>query len=57
LEEWLKGYKPEELFDGTGKLIPELAELAPECPRRMGANPARMAEPSLPVPSNSSSGL
>jgi xylulose-5-phosphate/fructose-6-phosphate phosphoketolase len=39
LEEWLKSYKPEELFDGNGKLIPELAELAPSGPRRMGANP------------------
>jgi len=39
LEEWLKGYSPEELFDGNGKLIPELAELAPSGERRMGANP------------------
>jgi xylulose-5-phosphate/fructose-6-phosphate phosphoketolase len=39
LEEWLKSYKPEELFDGTGKLIPELAELAPSGTHRMGANP------------------
>ena len=39
LEEWMKSYKPEELFDGQGKLVPELAELAPEGARRMGANP------------------
>src|SRR6202049_3490964 len=39
LEEWLKSYKPEELFDGNGKLIPELAELAPSGTRRMGDNP------------------
>ena len=39
LEEWMKSYKAEELFDATGKLIPELAELAPKGTRRMGANP------------------
>ncbi len=39
LEAWMKSYKPEELFDGTGKLISELAELAPKGNRRMGANP------------------
>lgn len=39
LEDWMKSYKPEELFDEKGKLIPELAELAPEGDRRMGANP------------------
>ncbi|HWG46067.1 MAG TPA: phosphoketolase family protein [Gemmataceae bacterium] len=39
LEAWMKSYKPEELFDETGKLIPELAELAPKGDRRMGANP------------------
>jgi xylulose-5-phosphate/fructose-6-phosphate phosphoketolase len=39
LEEWLKSYKPEELFDGNGTLIPEVAELAPSGIRRMGANP------------------
>src|SRR5437870_3964459 len=39
LEEWLKGYRPEELFAGNGKLIPELTELAPSGSRRMGANP------------------
>lgn len=39
LLDWLLSYKPEELFDSTGKLIPELAELAPKGTRRMGANP------------------
>ena len=39
LEEWLRSYKPEELFDETGKLRSELAELAPKRHRRMGANP------------------
>jgi xylulose-5-phosphate/fructose-6-phosphate phosphoketolase len=39
LEHWMKSYKPRELFDKNGKLIPELAELAPEGDRRMGANP------------------
>lgn len=40
LEEWMKGYKPEELFDENGRLIPELKELAPVSDRRMSANPA-----------------
>ena len=39
LSEWMKSYKPEELFDLNGKLIDELAELAPKGDRRMGANP------------------
>jgi xylulose-5-phosphate/fructose-6-phosphate phosphoketolase len=39
LEEWMKSYKPEELFDEQGSLLPELAELAPTGERRMGANP------------------
>ena len=39
LEDWMKSYRPEELFDQNGKLIPELAELAPVGDRRMGANP------------------
>jgi len=39
LENWLKSYQPEELFDETGRLIPELAQLAPKGNRRMGANP------------------
>ena len=39
LEAWLKSYKPEELFDETGKLKEELRELAPVGDRRMGMNP------------------
>jgi xylulose-5-phosphate/fructose-6-phosphate phosphoketolase len=39
LESWMRAYKPEELFDQSGKLIPELKELAPTGGRRMGANP------------------
>jgi len=39
LRDWLKSYKPEELFDENGKLIPELKELAPTGIRRMGSNP------------------
>ena len=39
LEDWLKSYRPEELFDEQGRLKPELAELAPAGERRMGANP------------------
>jgi xylulose-5-phosphate/fructose-6-phosphate phosphoketolase len=39
LESWMKGYKPQELFDDKGALRAELAELAPKGDRRMGANP------------------
>ncbi len=39
LESWLLSYKPDELFDEQGRLLPELAELAPQRNRRMGANP------------------
>jgi xylulose-5-phosphate/fructose-6-phosphate phosphoketolase len=39
LETWMKSYKAEELFDKTGKLVPELAELPPKGQRRMSANP------------------
>lgn len=39
LEDWMRSYKPEELFDEKGKLIEELWELAPKGNRRMGANP------------------
>jgi xylulose-5-phosphate/fructose-6-phosphate phosphoketolase len=39
LEEWMRSYHPEELFDEEGRLIPELAALAPRSDRRMGANP------------------
>ncbi len=39
LEEWLRSYRPDELFDATGRLQSEIAALAPEGDRRMGANP------------------
>jgi xylulose-5-phosphate/fructose-6-phosphate phosphoketolase len=39
LEQWMKSYHPEELFDANGRLCQELAELAPAGERRMGANP------------------
>ena len=39
LEEWMRSYHPEELFDEEGRLAPDLAALAPEEERRMGANP------------------
>ena len=39
LRKWMKSYKPEELFDKKGRLIPKLADLAPKGNRRMGANP------------------
>ncbi len=39
LEQWMKSYKPEELFTKTGGFTPALAELAPEGARRMSANP------------------
>lgn len=39
LKDWLLSYKPEELFDKNGRLIPELEELAPTGKHRMGANP------------------
>src|SRR5262249_59032200 len=39
LEEWMKSYQPEELFDKDGRLRAELAALAPRGERRMGANP------------------
>jgi xylulose-5-phosphate/fructose-6-phosphate phosphoketolase len=39
LEAWMKSYRPEELFDETGRLRPELAALPPSGDRRMSANP------------------
>ena len=39
LEAWMRSYRPEELFDASGRLIPDLRELAPKGVRRMGANP------------------
>lgn len=38
LEEWLRGYKPQELFDENGRLLPEITALIPEDDKRMGAN-------------------
>jgi xylulose-5-phosphate/fructose-6-phosphate phosphoketolase len=38
LEQWLRSYRPEELFDATGRLVPELQALAPYGHRRMSAN-------------------
>jgi xylulose-5-phosphate/fructose-6-phosphate phosphoketolase len=39
LERWMKSYRPQELFDAGGRLAPEIASLAPERDRRMGASP------------------
>src|SRR5579864_5058890 len=39
LEEWMRSYHPENLFDKNGRLVPELSALAPKGDRRMGANP------------------
>ncbi|MBN9068229.1 MAG: phosphoketolase family protein [Rhizobiales bacterium] len=39
LEEWLRSYRPQELFDQNGRLVPEIAALAPQGDRRMSANP------------------
>jgi xylulose-5-phosphate/fructose-6-phosphate phosphoketolase len=39
LEKWMRSYRPGELFDRNGRLVPELSELSPEGLRRMGANP------------------
>ena len=39
LDAWMRSYRPDELFDHTGRLLPELAALAPQGRRRMGANP------------------
>ncbi|MCP9886384.1 phosphoketolase family protein [Cyanobium sp. ATX 6A2] len=39
LVEWMESYRPEELFDANGTLIPELQELSPQGHRRMGSNP------------------
>jgi len=39
LEAWLRSYRPEELFDASGRLVPELRAIAPQGDRRMSANP------------------
>jgi len=53
LEEWLRSYRPDELFDAEGRLVPELAALAPAGDKRMSASPyangGRLLEP-LPMP-------
>src|SRR5262249_36551608 len=47
LEAWMRSYRPKELFDAVGAFRPELAALAPERPRRMGANPHATGGPLL----------
>jgi len=39
LEAWMRSYRPEELFDADGRVVPEISELAPEHERRMSASP------------------
>ena len=39
LEQWMRSYRPDELFDAEGQLLPEIAALAPKGDRRMSANP------------------
>jgi xylulose-5-phosphate/fructose-6-phosphate phosphoketolase len=39
LDDWLRSYRPEELFDASGRLVPELQALSPKGARRMSANP------------------
>ncbi|WP_295702315.1 phosphoketolase, partial [Lapillicoccus sp.] len=39
LEDWMRSYRPEELFDGEGRLVPSIADLAPRPERRMSASP------------------
>ena len=39
LDEWMRSYRPEELFDGTGQPVADVLALVPDGPRRMGANP------------------
>jgi xylulose-5-phosphate/fructose-6-phosphate phosphoketolase len=39
LEDWMRGYRPEELFDASGRLVPDLKAIAPEGTMRMSANP------------------
>ncbi|HET9934631.1 MAG TPA: phosphoketolase family protein, partial [Polyangiaceae bacterium] len=53
LEDWLKSYRPEELFDEQGRLSPALAELSPRGQRRMSGNPlanAGQSNPTLSLP-------
>ena len=48
LEDWLRSYKPEELFTDDGKLVESLRDFAPKGDRRMGANPPGAEAPGLP---------
>jgi xylulose-5-phosphate/fructose-6-phosphate phosphoketolase len=53
LEHWLRSYRPEELFDAQGRLLPRLAALAPSGARRMSGNPLAnpgQSNPTLSVP-------
>ena len=49
LEQWMRSYRPETLFDDGGRLVPELAALAPEGRLRMGAVPPANGQPSVPL--------
>lgn len=49
LEQWMRSYQPETLFDDGGRLVPELAALAPEGRLRMGAAPSANGGPSVPL--------
>lgn len=49
LEQWMRSYEPEALFDAGGRLVPDLAALAPEGPLRMGSLPAANGRPSVPL--------
>jgi xylulose-5-phosphate/fructose-6-phosphate phosphoketolase len=49
LEAWLRSYRPEELFDASGRLVPELAALAPIGERRMSANPRTRGARGVPL--------
>ncbi|MGO9562704.1 MAG: phosphoketolase, partial [Candidatus Korobacteraceae bacterium] len=60
LEGWMRSYKPDELFDQAGQLIPELQALAPKGPRRMSANPVAnggLLRKPLDMPDFQSSGV
>lgn len=50
LEAWMRSYKPETLFDSVGRLLPELAALAPEGPLRMGTSPWAHGAAVQPLP-------
>ena len=50
LETWMKSYRPEELFDETGRLMPELAELAPKGEKPHERQPARQRRPAAEGP-------